>query len=643
MELSTAPAVGAQVREPMLVKPPLFFEIRAVARARNGLYQHTAVFQAIGRGGLVHAMDAAARRFIRAHAMLSRPRTVILCAYAALTLGKLMAQDLQQVGKKGGISLTGGLSAFGAAYTTDLDDPRMSPFTWGINGRLNLSIYDLQIPFSFIVSEKEREFRQPFNQFGLSPRYKWATAHIGHRSMHLSELTMSGQRFYGAGLELTPGKFRFAAMYGRLRKEIFADTTTAVIEEPAFQRMGMAVKIGGGTQASHADLVLFRAKDEYDAIALANGKYGGAQPEENIVLGLGAAIQLSKSLQWQLDAAGSLHNVGAVPDERTGDLSAVANDYDTPLFNVDTRSRRGVALKTGLSYNVRGTTFSVNYDRIDPLFMTLGNYFFLRDVENYRATVGTGLFKQKLRLTGSLGRQRNNIKESLATSTLRTIGSASLTYNSGKVVTTSMSWSNFEANVRSAYEAAGTDTLTLRQVSDNITLNNSLRFRNTDRGTTRSMDIALGFQSFANEGYPSQPAMTTTTWTASAGYRSQMKPKAFGWGVRLTTSLFENSGLGRVKYGASLNARKGFNQDRTGVNARAAFYLNRGEKYGGSSSLVANAGVDQRVGQTHRFGLGVNYNGRSTSERFEDSQYQMRVQLTYSAEFRKRERKPKTP
>ncbi|MBK6370290.1 MAG: hypothetical protein IPF64_10820 [Flavobacteriales bacterium] len=36
--------------------------------------------------------------------------------------------------------------------------------------------------------------------------------------MNFSELTMSGQRFFGAGVELTPGHFRFAAMYGRLRK-----------------------------------------------------------------------------------------------------------------------------------------------------------------------------------------------------------------------------------------------------------------------------------------------------------------------------------------------------------------------------------------------------------------------------------------
>ena len=574
--------------------------------------------------------------------MSLRFRIVLFISCQALVSARSFCQDLERIGKKDPVSLTGGLSSYAAIYTTDLDDPRMAPITWGISGRLNFSIYDLQVPFSFIISEKERDFRQPFNQYGVSPRYKWATAHIGHRSMHFSELTMSGQRFFGVGLELSPGKFRFAAMYGRLRKEIFADTTTDVIEEAAFKRNGLAARIGVGTQASHVDLAFFRANDDYDASDLAKGRYGSALPEENLVIGLNAAVQIAKSLQFQADIAGSLLNVGEVPEERTGDLADLANNYDTPLFNVDPRTRRGSAIKSGLSYNVKGTTFSVNYDRIDPLFRTLGNYYFMSDVENYRASMGTGVFKQKVRFTVSLGLQSNDLARSLAARTRRTIGSANLNYNSGKVLTTSLSWSNFEANMRSAYEAAGTDTIELRQVSDNITFTNSLRFRDADKGTTRNMDITLGYQGFVNEGYPSQPTQTTVTWTGSVGYRSQVKPRAFGWGARLTTSVFESAGLGRIKYGTSLNARKGFNKDRTGVNVRAAFYLNRGEQYGGSTSVVANAGIDQKVGRAHRFGLGVNYNGRSTNERFGDSQYQMRMQVTYALELRTRERKKTT-
>ncbi len=576
--------------------------------------------------------------------MLSASRSALFAALALLVCTGVHAQDLGQIGKqKQPFTVSGGLNAFGAMYTTDLDDPRMTPFTWGINGRMNISIYDLQIPLSFIISEKEREFRQPFNQYGMSPRYKWATAHIGHRTMHFSELTMSGQRFFGGGLELMPKKFRFAAMYGQLRKEIFADTLTEAIVEPAFQRMGMAAKLGVGTQATHVDLVVFRAKDSYDAIDHQRGRYGSAQPEENLVVGLESAFSIAKKLQLKVDAAGSLHNVGVVPETREGGLADLGNNYDTFLFNMDPRSRRGTAVKAGLSYNMKGTTFGLNYDRIDPLFRTLGNYFFMNDVENYRGSFGTGFFKQKVRFTASLGLQTNDLAKALTARTRRTIGSASLSFNSGKSFNTALSWSNFEADLRSAYEAAGSDTIRVRQVSDNITLTNSLRLRNTATGITHTLDLSLAYQDFVNEGYPSQPVTSTVTWTGSLGYRQRNKPSAFDWGVRATTSVFENSGNGRIKYGASLNARKGFNQDRTGINARAAFYLNRGERYGGSTSLIANMGVDQRVGRQQRIGLGLNYNGRSTNERFENSQYQVRAQVTYSVEFLPPQRKPSTP
>lgn len=41
----------------------------------------------------------------------------------------------------------------------------------------------------------------------------------------------------------------------------------------------------------------------------------------------------------------------------------------------------------------------------------------------------------------------------------------------------------------------------------------------------------------------------------------------------------------------------------------------------------------------HTFGLSLNYNGRSTNEHFEDSQYQLRVQLNYGMDLRTRDRK----
>ena len=76
-----------------------------------------------------------------------------------------------------------------------------------------MKIYGVEIPFSLTVSEQERSFRQPFNQFGITPTYKWAKAHLGYSNLTWSPFTWSGQTVLGGGVELNPGKFRFGMRY----------------------------------------------------------------------------------------------------------------------------------------------------------------------------------------------------------------------------------------------------------------------------------------------------------------------------------------------------------------------------------------------------------------------------------------------
>ena len=557
---------------------------------------------------------------------------------ALLAVGAGNAQDLEQIGKKDPFTIRGGFGGSLTAYGTDLTDPRQVPFTWSINGRMEIGIYGLQLPFSFVISEKERDFRQPFNQYGISPRYKWVKAHLGHRTMHFSELTMSGQRFFGAGIELDPGKFRFAAMYGKLRREVFADTNTTAVVEPAYDRDGWAVRLGVGKQSSHVDLILFRAADRYDSAQVNAGKYGAVQPEENIVLGTDVAIQLAKGLQFELDAAASLNNVGTVPQAREGEGSELSNDFDSPLFNVDQRSRRGTAVRTGLSYNIKGVTISGKYDRIDPLFRTLGNYYFLTDIENYRGSIAWGMFKQKLRTSVSLGVQTNDLAQAYAVRTKRTIGSASVGYNSGNAYSLNLSYSNFEADLRSTYDAAGSDTLRLRQVAQSASLTQNLRFRNKEQERTRSFDLNISYQSFYTEATETQPEQRTGSYTGSIGYRIQLGKRHFSWGLRITGSLFGLADDQRLKYGFSTNVRKGFFGDKLGTNARFSFYRNQSSA-GDSYSLVAGGGLDLRVRRVHRFGLGLNYNSRSITSADDLGQYQVSAQLTYGMTIEPRKKK----
>ena len=96
---------------------------------------------------------------------------LVCCCHAS-------AQDLSQLGNQKPFGLSGNLTG---QYTffSSTGQEYMKPGSWTISGNPVVSIYGVLLPFSFTVSEKERSFRQPFNQFGVSPEYKWVKLHLG--------------------------------------------------------------------------------------------------------------------------------------------------------------------------------------------------------------------------------------------------------------------------------------------------------------------------------------------------------------------------------------------------------------------------------------------------------------------------------
>lgn len=103
-----------------------------------------------------------------------------------LLTNALFAQDLENISKQKPFAISSSLDIRGIGYTVDGIQARRSPFTYIVSGSPTITIYGLSIPLSFTFSEQDRSFRQPFNQFGLSPNYKWITLHGGYRNITFS-------------------------------------------------------------------------------------------------------------------------------------------------------------------------------------------------------------------------------------------------------------------------------------------------------------------------------------------------------------------------------------------------------------------------------------------------------------------------
>src|SRR6478736_8024919 len=152
------------------------------------------------------------------------------------------AQSLDNLAEKDPVKINGGLSLSQIGYTANGIENRRDPYSYFLTGNVNLSIYGWSIPFSFALSNQNRSFQQPFNQFGLHPTYKWATAHVGYANMTFSPYTLSGHIFRGIGVDLSPGKFHFAAMYGNLQRAVPWDSINS--RKAAFRRDGFGIKTG---------------------------------------------------------------------------------------------------------------------------------------------------------------------------------------------------------------------------------------------------------------------------------------------------------------------------------------------------------------------------------------------------------------
>src|ERR1043165_3274022 len=210
----------------------------------------------------------------RAHAS---PPPVHLILVGLLCFGNAVSSNAQSDSSRSHKAIvTGQISATGELYNNSDSAQRYVPFSWTVYGDVAIKTGNWTIPCALVISEKERDFRQAFNQAGISAENKWLKLHAGYRNLYFSGFTLAGVTMLGGGIELNPGKFRFGAAYGRLQRKVAMDSTNKYDVFPAFERWGYALRIGVGTTRSFFDLIYFGAKDQ--AGSLSGYERGGLTP-----------------------------------------------------------------------------------------------------------------------------------------------------------------------------------------------------------------------------------------------------------------------------------------------------------------------------------------------------------------------------
>src|SRR5574343_1262351 len=94
-----------------------------------------------------------------------------------------IAQEYSDKEKGAPVTIKGNFNANMVLYNVDGISARRDPLYWMLSGNMVIGYKDLIVPLSATFSQQNKNFTQPYNQFGISPKYKSLTVHAGYRSM----------------------------------------------------------------------------------------------------------------------------------------------------------------------------------------------------------------------------------------------------------------------------------------------------------------------------------------------------------------------------------------------------------------------------------------------------------------------------
>ena len=493
------------------------------------------------------------------------------------------------------VKISGGIGGMSTFYNASGVDQQRDPLFWQLNANLNIQVGQISIPFSAVVNQQQRSFTQPFNQYGLSPKYKWITAHMGYRSLKFSDYSLGGNQFLGGGIELNPEKgiVRGKVLYGRFAKAVDGYFTDGkVVGEPSFERWGWGGMVEVGTQKNNVGVLLFRAKDDLNSI-VEFAEDATIKPGENMIFGLTVNQQITKKLKLDGEIDWSAYTRDVRVEESVFEGFTYLNNI--PLFYANSTSSFNKAIRGELSYNEKKYKFGLAYRRVDPEYLSMGSVYLNNDFEDLQAKTSFRMLKNKLSLSGSAGFQRNNLNDDKASEMLRLISSINANYNISQSWMVNAVFSNF--NSQSQMAIVNTlDTMRYAQVTKNASFQTMYakandKFRN-------GLSLGVNYQNAKING-----EVNSNLYNANLGYQLGILKQ----GLNITASLNAAQNITETSevatLGPVLSLNKRFLSGKLSTTAPGSYLTTF--IYGVNAGFISNfkIGSSYKVNRHHAFNL----------------------------------------
>ena len=519
--------------------------------------------------------------------------TYLGCAlFMLFTVGGLTsyAQDFSNVKGQKPFSMSGSMEGRGTMYRASGIADRRQPFSYLLNGSAAVSIYGLNIPFSISYSDVDRSFSQPFNQFGMSPTYKWITLHGGYRNIDYSPYTLGGHTMLGAGFELRPGKFRIGLMHGRLNRATAVDSTTQSLVPISFSRIGTAAKVGFGTDKSFIEFSALRAKDDsasLDRRMIRSEDF--LSPASNYVMGYNFKLSFLKNFILESKGGASLYtrDINSILNFKSFNNQIIQKAQNITGFNGTTEVYG--ALDAALSYRAKNFGLKTEYKRVEPDYKTMGAYFFNSDLESWTFGPSFSAFKNKLRFTGSAGIWRDNLLGQKRSTNKRFIGSANASVEFNKALALDVVFSNF-SNDQTPNILRFPDSLRVVQTTYNLTATPRYMIVSPDLVQVFSLSGSMNKLNDYNQVITTNQTVNRSIDTKQYffSYVVSLPKKGTSLYLNLTRTDLRSELINNTYQGVTLGGNSNLFKNKLQVGLNSSFIHSKGEQ--GNSMILNGSG-----------------------------------------------------
>lgn len=539
----------------------------------------------------------------------------ILFGFLSTVFVGATGQNLDAIGQGEALKVTGGISANQVFYTADGINSRRDPYSYFLSGNINLSYLGVNAPFSFALSNQNRSFQQPFNQFALHPKYKWATAHIGYANMNFSPYTLAGHIFRGAGVELQPGKFHFSAMAGQLQRAVGIDTVLNTV--PTYERNGFGFKGGYRDGGNFAEVSLFHGEDDESSLDVLPAD-DSLLPEENLAIGISLGKEFYKRMAIQIEYGASAltrdtRSEGGNPQEPFSALGGLfTTRLSTSYYN---------AYKVNTSYTGEGYSVGAGLERIDPGYRTHGAYYFNNDLLNYTLNGTVALLDSKLNVSGNAGIQKDNLDRTKVSTLKRFVGALNTSYSASDRLSITASYSNFQSftNIRSQFVDINQltpfdnlDTLKFTQITQSINLGGNYSLKATQQ-QRQFVFINISLQDAAERQSQEVQNSGSKFFNVSTSYSISYIPSNLTLGFSYNMNQSQSALMDLFTHGPTASLNKMMMERKMRLTFSASYNTSslNGEKQNAVINLRGNA--NYVVDGKHNFGLILMVVNRGTS------------------------------